>query len=373
MPSIPRRFRVPAGAAALAALATVAGGALPNSVFDAHAFGDCARPAAAPRAAAARLPAASAGRLLVANQRSGSATIVDLATGAATHLRAAEEPHGAAVSPDGRWGVVTDYGRRNDGNTLVVIDMARKRVARTIGVGRYRAVHDVAFVPGSNTRVVVTAQATRHVIEVDLAGGRVLGAAATRADGSHSLALAPDGRTLFTANEQAESVSQIDLPARGFVAHLPVGSNPLGLDVARGGREVWVGTREGGVVRVIDVARRAVVAEIPGVEFADDIVLTPDGRRAAITDLRCGVVHVADVAGRRLLGAIPLARPAKVVVAPDSRTAFVTLARENSVAVVDLETRRVLARHRTQRTPDGVAWGPALRQPAPRPAAPRAR
>lgn len=307
-------------------------------------------------------PSATTGQLLVANQGSGTASIVDLATGAVTHLPAGEEPHDTAVSPDGRWGVVSDYGRESNGNKLVVIDMAAKSVARVIDLGKHRGAHGIEFLPGSSTRVVVTTQVSRDVVEVDLEKGTVLAAIETRGEGSHALALARDGRTLFTSNEESGSLSRLDLAKRAFVRHYPVGPRPEGIAITPDGREVWTASRESGQVRVIDVEKGTVLAAMPGVGTPDNIAMSRDGRRAAIPDFRCGVLHVADVPGRRMIGAITgLARPHMVAFAPDSRVAFVTLGDEKVAAVIDLDARRVLARYPVGDRPDGVAWGPTVR------------
>lgn len=324
----------------------------------------CPRPVAEPSTAAGPLPpAATTGLLLVANQKSASASIVDLSTGAVVHVPAGVEPHDADVSPDGRWGVVSDYGRKVDGNKLVVIDMAAKRVARVIDLGEYRGAHDVAFLPGISNRVVVTTQGSRHVVEVDLEKGGVVAAIETRGEASHSLALARDGRTLFTSNEESASLSRLDLATRAFVRHYSVGPRPEGLDITPDGREIWTGSREGERVRVLDAATGAVRATFPGFATPDRIAISPDGRRAAIADWGCNAVHLADVPGRRVIGAITgLDRPHAVEFAPDNRVAFVTFGRrKGSVAVVDLETRRVLARHTVGETPDGLGWGPVPR------------
>ena len=328
-----------------------------------HAARICPRPVAEPSTAAGPLPrSATTGRLLVANQQSASASIVDLATGDVTHVPAGVEPHDADVSPDGRWGVVSDYGRKVDGNKLVVIDMAAKRVARVIDLGEHRGAHDVSFLPGVSDRVVVTTQGSRHVVEVDLEKG-VVAAIETRAEASHTLAVAEDGRTLFTANEESGSLSRLDLAARAFVRHYSVGPRPEGLAITPDGREIWTGSRESEQVRVLDAETGAVRATFPGFATPDRIIISPDGRRAAIADWRCNAVQVADVPGRRVVGAITgLDRPHAVEFAPDNRVAFVTLGRrKGAVAVVDLETRRVLARYPVGDTPDGLGWGPVPR------------
>lgn len=323
----------------------------------------CPQSSDAPASPAGPLPpSAITGLLLVANQKSASASIVDLATGAVTHFPTGEEPHEAAVSPDGRWGVVSDYGLKLDGNKLFVIDMAAKRVTRVIDLGEYRGAHDLTFLPGSSTRVVVTTQVSQHAVEVDLEKG-VVAAIETKAPESHTLALARDGRTLFTANDAPGNLSRLDLARRAFVRHYPVGPRPEGLAITPDGREVWAGSRDGdGWVRVLDVATGKLLGEMSGFGNADRVAMSRDGRRAVIPDWGCDVLHVADVPSRRIVGVITgLGDPHGVEIAPDNRVAFVTLGSENVVAIVDLETRRVLARHAVQDGADGLGWGPAPR------------
>ena len=311
-------------------------------------------------AGAIDLPAASTGRLLVANQQSASATIVELATAQVHQIPLpGAHPHGAAISPDGRWGVVADYGRlvgpQLDGRRLFVIDMATRKVVRTIDTGEFQAVHDLAFRPGSSTRVLVTAQRYQHVIEVDIALGKVVASASTKGESSHRLALSPDGSHLFTSNEEELHVSRLTTAPLAFDAHIPLPGRPLGLAVTPDGRELWVGVR--GAIHVANAATGAHVATIPGPAIPDDVVIGADGKTAAIAG--GDEVHVVDVAARRIVGSIATGRAPRVRIAPDGRVAFVGLGRANAIAVVDLARRCVLTSYPAGRWPDAVSWGPA--------------
>src|SRR5688500_17375803 len=120
----------------------------------------CARsPTAVPNASPPAIPASSldgilSGQLLVAHDRAGDASIVDLATGATTAVPVGfTDPHEVAISPNGRWDIMSDFGRRAgrapyydfQGNRVAVIDMAAIRLARVIDLGAHRGAHDVAF------------------------------------------------------------------------------------------------------------------------------------------------------------------------------------------------------------------------------------
>ncbi len=299
------------------------------------------------------------GRLLVANQRSANASIIDLASGTVTTVAVGEGPHEAAISPDGLWGVVTVYGQQTPGNQLAIVDMARGEVVRLVDLGDYRRPHDVVFLPGSSSRVAVTSEASRNVVVADIARGTVEANVGTQAQGSHMLALAADGRTLFTANIPAGSVSQLDLTARSFVREIAVAPVTEGIAITPDGSEVWVGSNQAGTVSIIDVANGSVVATIDDLGVPYRIAISPDGRWAVIPDPQGNRVHIADVAGRRVVATVDgMTSPRGTDIAPDNRTAFVTSGPEGAVYVIDLVTREIIARHGVGISPDGVGWGP---------------
>jgi DNA-binding beta-propeller fold protein YncE len=329
----------------------------------------CPRPGtiAAPAASASRPALATSGQIFASHAWSRRVSIVDLATGKVTSLPAGvADAHEVAVSPDGRWGVAADFGDykgdyKFDGHRLAVFDLATKRLARVIDLGRYLGPHDIVFHPVSPNRAFVTTQTTRHVIEVDVEAGRVLGATETRAVGSHTMAITADGRTAFTANEPEGSVSRLDLVGRAFVAKHVVGPGSTeGIGVTPDGREVWMGFMKDGEVRVVDGTTGALLATLTGFITPARLTLSPDGSRAVISDGGCKVTQVADVRTRRVLGPIVGLGDGMGVakVLPDNRTAVVAMLDQGVVAMVDLEERRVISRHDLGSRIDAAAWGP---------------
>ena len=314
--------------------------------------------------AAVALPAATTGNLLVANQFSSTGSIIELATGNVTTFDAGTEPHDVAVSRDGRWGVLSNFGpgSANDfrGNKLIVVDMAAKKVVRTIDLGDYRGLHDILFRPGAPTHVVVTAQTSRRIVEVDITTGRVVGAAETRGDRSHTLAITRDGRTAFTTNEGTSTVSRMDLTTHSFVAAFPATENVEGIAVTADGKEVWVGSTAVGGVQLFDAESGKVVATLPQFRYPVRVVVSPDGRRVVISDPGCKAVVVADPATRKVVRVIRANAGTFLVgeIAPDSRVAFAASGDAGRVVSIDLETGRRIAEYKTDRHPDGVAWGP---------------
>jgi DNA-binding beta-propeller fold protein YncE len=319
-------------------------------------------------------PSALTGRLLVANQFSDDATLIDLATGEVTSIDTGTEPHDAAISRDGRWGVVSNFGPGSadnfQGNRLFVIDLTTRQVARVIETGEHRGLHDVAFRPGYPARVLVTAQTSRHLLEVDVITGAVVQAIETRGDRSHLVAVTPDGRTAFTTNEGSGTVSRLDLGSGRFLGSFLATPDVEGIAVTRDGGELWIGEQEVGAVTVRNAVTGATLAKFPGFLHPNRMVLTPDGSRVIISDPGCAVIAVGDVATRKLVKVIRSRDDLLIVgdVAPDSRIAFASSSRRviwGHVKLIDLETESVVGSHRAGRHPDGLGWGPMPVPPSP--------
>src|SRR5688572_15261115 len=93
--------------------------------------------------------------VVVANQGSRSASVLDDPGITMRHVSVGEGPHEAAVSPNGRIAVVTIYGAQTPGNRLSVIDLVGDTVVRTIDLGTYTRPHGAVFLAGSSDRVAV--------------------------------------------------------------------------------------------------------------------------------------------------------------------------------------------------------------------------
>ena len=302
------------------------------------------------------------GALLVANQFSDSATFIDLATGARRTFMTGEGPHDATISPDGRWGVVSNFGPDEDdrfvGRKLYVIDLAHRDIARVIDTGKYQGLHDVAFRPGHPTRALVTAQTSGHVIEVDVVSGAVVQAIETRGDRSHLLAVTPDGRTLFTTNEGTATLSRLDLERGVFETTFPASENVEGIAVTRDGRELWVGHPSTGTVNVHDALTGAILATFGNFRYPVRIAISPDGETIAVSDPGCRVIALADPKARRIIRTIGTPDGMTMVgdFSADSRIAFASLGDQREVIAIHLATARVVARHKAGWHPDGLGW-----------------
>jgi YVTN family beta-propeller protein len=313
--------------------------------------------------------AALTGTVVAVNQQSDSVTLIDLKTMTAyRHVAVVGGPHEAAVSPDGRTVVVTNYNKPGVGQqkTLSVLALPSGDTVKTIDLGEYRAPHDVRWVDGS--RVVVTVEGSQALLLVNVTSGAVERVFKTGLAVSHMLALSTDRTRLYCSNMRDGSVTAFDFATGAKIKDVPTGKEAEGVGVTPDGRWVWAGNRAEDSISIIDTRTLEVVKRISSPGFPYRVQFTPDGTRALIPHANASSLVVADVASQTIARSIPLGmtkvdKPstAGVFPHPDNRHAFVTVRNDNSMLVLDLTTGETLGRVEVQNSPDGVSWSPVQR------------
>jgi DNA-binding beta-propeller fold protein YncE len=298
------------------------------------------------------------GNILVANQQSASASIVELSTGAVTHIPVGEGPHEAAISPDGKWGFVSVYGiAGKPGNQIAVIDMAEKKVARMLDLGIYTRPHGVVPVAGSPLELIITSETTQNVVTVNAETGAVLSVVPTGAQGSHMVAVQADAKRGYTANVGSGTMTAIDFASGKSTGSVAIAQRSEGIATTRDGNEVWIGSNTAGTVTVVNAASMKIDTVIGGFSVPYRMAVSPDRKLAVIVEAEGNRISVVDAPGRKIIGAVDVGgSPRGVAISPDSKWAFITLGPENGVVIVDLASRVVLARYAVQTAPDGVAY-----------------
>jgi DNA-binding beta-propeller fold protein YncE len=313
--------------------------------------------------------AALTGTVVVVNQQADTVTLIDLKTMAAyRHVAVVGGPHEAAVSPDGRRVLVTNYNKQGAGQqkTLSLLALPGGDTLKTIDLGEYRAPHDVRWVDGS--RVVVTSEANQALLVVNVETGAIERVFKTEAGVSHMLALSTDRTRLYCSNMRDGSVSAFDFKTGAKIKDVQTGKECEGVGVTPDGRWVWAGNRAEDSISIIDTRSLEVVKRIASPGFPYRVQFTPDGTRALVPHAQASSLVVADVATQTILKSIPLGltkveKPstAGVFPHPDNRHAFVTVRNDNSMLVLDLVSGQTLGRVEVQASPDGVTYSPVQR------------
>jgi len=309
------------------------------------------------------------GTVVVVNQQSDSVTLIDLKTMEAyRHVPVVGGPHEAAVSPDGRTVVVTNYNKAGVGQQkiLSLLALPAGDTIKTIDLGDYRAPHDVRWVDGE--RVVVTSEANQALLLVNVQTGAIERVFKTDAGVSHMLALSPDRSRLYCSNLRDGSVSAFDFATGRKLKDIKTGAECEGVGVTPDGRWIWAGNRAEDTISIIDTTSLEVVKRLPSPGFPYRVQFTPDGRYALVPHANASSLVLADVKSQAIAKSIPLGltkveKPSTAGVAPhpDNRHAFVTVRNDNSMLVLDLETGETLGRVEVQQSPDGIAYSPVQR------------
>jgi YVTN family beta-propeller protein len=311
------------------------------------------------------------GTVIVVNQASDSITLVDLATMEAyKHVPVVGGPHEAAVSPDGKRVIVTNYNQRGGGGpqkTLSLISLPGGETLKTIDLGEFSMPHDIQWVNGS--QVVTTVEANQALLLVNVDSGEIERVYETQKQGSHMLSLSNDQERLYSSNMGGSgSISVFNFRTGEKITDINTGEECEGVGVSPDDRWLWAGNRAEDTVSIIDTNSLQVVKTLKSPGFPYRVEFTPNGQYALVPHARSGTLMVGDVAGQEVVRHIPLGltqvdqpSTAGVFPHPDNVHAFVTVRNDNSLLVLNIETGETLARVEVQSSPDGVTWSPIKR------------
>jgi YVTN family beta-propeller protein len=313
---------------------------------------------------------ASADLLIVLNKSDHEAALVDPSTWKVVKkVATGTGPHEAAVSPDGRLAYVANYGayrlfkqdeepKLERGSTISVIDLTRREVVRTIDLGEYRMPHGI-WTSRDGTRLWVTCEENRAVLEIETAKGGITKTWKTGQDVSHMLVPTPDETKLFVANIRSGSCTIINRKT-DEVKTLATGNGAEGIDVSPDGREVWVTNRAANTISIIAAASDTIVAEL---KSSGDVPIrakfTPDGRQVWVSCMRSNHITVYDAKSRAIIDTVAVDEaPIGIQMAADGKRAYIANTNANLITVVDVENRKQLGSFTTGNEPDGMAWAP---------------
>lgn len=321
---------------------------------------------------AATLMVKPTGLVVVVNQESDSASIVDLATENVVHVNVGNGPHEAAVSPNGKRAVVTNYYKPQvgPGSSLSVLDMGSKKEVKRIDLDKQAMPHGVQWVDDKS--LVCTDEKNERLLLVNVESGKVEREYLTEQTGSHMLSLNQKVNRLVSSNMGGGSVTIFDFKSGKRLTTVSTGKECEGVGISPDGKTVWAGNRAEDTISVVDLSTQDVVKKIESKGFPYRVQFTPDGKRALIPHAVSDELVVCDVKTMAVARRIKVGKsrviiptkdlePAGVWPCADNRFALVTVRNDNSMVVIDLDTGETVARYEVEKSPDGVAMKPAPR------------
>jgi len=311
-------------------------------------------------------PSPSKGLLVVANQFEHTALIVDPdARKEIAKISVGVNGHEVAVSPDGKFAYVPIYGNSGvgkpgtDGSTIDVVDIANRKLAYTIDLGKPLRPHDPAFGPDGN--LYVSAELSQSIDMIDPKTRKIIAEIPTGQDESHMFIIrpGPDNPTVYTANVHAGTVSVLDIPSRKLVTTIPVSKIVQRISIEPDGLYVFTHDQESPRIVVIDPLSNAISQSIPMPETVYASEATPDNHWLICAGMK-GHIFVVDLHTRKLAKTFDApATLGKVLIRPDGGVAYISFLAAGKIEVLDLNNWKLEPSIDLTPGVDGMDWVPA--------------
>jgi DNA-binding beta-propeller fold protein YncE len=308
----------------------------------------------------------SHGILVVANQKEHTALLVD----PDTRKEIAKIPvgingHEVTVDKAGKLAYVPIYGDSgvgkpgSNGSTIDVIDIAARKLAYTIDLGKPLRPHDPHF--GPDGLLYVTAELSQSIDAIDPKTRKIVAEIPTGQDESHMFVIrpGPDRVTAYTANVHAGTVSVLDLSKRSLIKTIPVSKIVQRISIQPDGLYVFTHDQESPRIVVIDPLSNAVSTYIDLPETVYSSEPTPDGHYLIAGGMK-GHIFVIDLHTRKLFKTFdaPTAL-AKTLVRPDGNVAYISFLTAGKIIVLDLKNWKLLPSIDLTPGVDGMDWAAA--------------
>lgn len=283
--------------------------------------------------------------------------------------------HELAASHDAKWAMGSAYGGPGKGhqpadNRLVVIDLEKKAVHRTIELTEMQRPNDIAFIPGT-PEAIVTVEAPPHLVRVNAETGEFTKIALEHKAG-HMMALSPDAKTAYVSHVVPGLVTVVDLAEKKAVGTITTPLGAEGIACSPDGSRLWVACNRANTIVVIDTAKKEVAQTIEAPGFPFRVRFSPDGKTVAVSFPMTGEVGFYDAADPSSVKRVsvndeapeaPKVAPTSLAFSPDGSSLSVVCDGPTPQLVrIDTGERKVTARIETVKTPDALS---AAALPAP--------
>jgi YVTN family beta-propeller protein len=231
-----------------------------------------------------------------------------------------------------------------------------------IELGKEVRPHCAHFAPDG--LLYVSAELANAIYIVDPKTRSLVGEIPTGASHTHMLVISPDGRRIYTANNEPGSVSVLDLRSRTLLATIPISKKLQRISLSPDGKFVFTQDQETPRIVVIDTATNAVVRSISLPRIAFSSVITKDGHWL-LANSESGKLFVVDLASGALTKTfdtpdVPvLPTPGEFALAPDGRYAYVSCPQGGTIEVLNLKDWKLEEPIRLAKGVDGLGWVPS--------------
>jgi DNA-binding beta-propeller fold protein YncE len=232
------------------------------------------------------------------------------------------------------------HGRNpNPGHLLCIIDLAKRAHVGDIDLRPLIAPHTLKL--GPDGFIYITCENSAVVAVIDRASHKVVDAINSGSTNGHRLIISPDGRRLYTENEEDATVSVIDLPKRKLLGKIATPRPLAGIAISADGRTVVAVDDIEPALFLIDTASEQVAhtVRLEGVDEAAQIArYSDDFGLIGVTSLKSGTISLIDPSFRRQTAIKVGEQPMDM--AFHGNELFVACQGDGSVHVIDIPGRR---------------------------------
>lgn len=301
------------------------------------------------------------------NKGEDTVSLIDLNSKAVlAKLPSAPHPQEVIFLDKGRWAVVSNMGQgpAQAGKTLTVIDVAGRKVVRTIELGEHGMPHGLVALDAQ--RVLMTSHATDHLVTVDVIAGKVERAVPSGGKGTHLVVLSPDKKLAYAANVGTSNVTVLEVASGKLLATIGAGNRAEGISISPDGTLVAIGNVGANSVSVIDTASRKVVKTLEGLAVPIRTFFSSDGGRLFVACAGTGEIAVFAKREFKREGSVDLkvtpefkfwadSKPIPMNFDRRGREILVAVINANEVVAFDEVSLKVSGRWPTGQLPDGIA------------------
>jgi YVTN family beta-propeller protein len=195
------------------------------------------------------------------------------------------------ITPSGKALLVAN----NDSGTVTLVDLQKQENVREIKIGKKP--EGVTWI-GDGPLAAVTLYHEMAVVIIDTASGKIEKTIKTAAE-PYGIVTDPKGQFAYVTNEYPGVVSVIDLAAGKVLREIPAGSMPRGIALAPDGKRIYVSEFYTGVLNAIDLDSGKIVDSWKGHStdnLARHVTLHPMRPKAYVSHIR-SMVKVNDGSG----------------------------------------------------------------------------
>ncbi|MFY9900134.1 MAG: cytochrome D1 domain-containing protein [Xanthobacteraceae bacterium] len=232
------------------------------------------------------------------------------------------------------------HGRNpNPQHHVCVFDLHKRAHIDIIDLRPYMAPHTLKL--GPDGLIYITCENSAVVAVIDRDSNKVVAAIDSGSTNGHRLIIAPDGRHLYTENEEDGTVSVIDLPKRKLLGKIKTPRPLAGIAIAPDGRTVVAVDDAQPTLFLIDTAdgrvrEEIVLKDVP--KPAQIARYAPDNSLLAVTSLNSDTVSLIDPSFREQTAIKVGSQPMDMAFRDDEL--FVACQGDGSVHIVDIPNKR---------------------------------